>query len=141
MSCSQYPNDLKNIDVTPVFQKDDKSDKSTYGSISILPNFSKVYQRLMQNQMCPYFRKIFSKYQCGFRKGFNRQHCFMSVIEKWCRSLDVGGHAEALLTNLSKAFDCIEHDLFITKFKDYEFDMTSLNFIYSDRTGRKQRKR
>lgn len=50
------------------------------------------------------------------------------------------GHAEAVLTNFSKAFDSIDYDLFITKFKDYGFYMTSLYFVYSDFTGRKQRK-
>ena len=39
--------------VTPVFKKDDKSDKSNYRRISILPNLSKVYERIMQNQIYP----------------------------------------------------------------------------------------
>ena len=38
LSSSQYPNGLKYADVTPVFKKDDKSDKSNYRPISILPN-------------------------------------------------------------------------------------------------------
>ena len=42
LSSSQYPNGLKYADVTPVFREDDKSDKSNYRPISILPNLSKV---------------------------------------------------------------------------------------------------
>ena len=42
LSSSQYPNGLKYADVTPVFKKGDKSDKSNYRPISILPNLSKV---------------------------------------------------------------------------------------------------
>ena len=87
----------------------------------------------------PLFRNTFPKYQCGFRKGHIR-HCLMSVTEKWRCSLNASGHAEAVLTNFSKAFDCIDYNLFITKFKDCGFDMTSLYFVYSDFTGRKQRK-
>ena len=34
---------------------------------------------------------ILSKYQCGFRKGFNAQHCLVSMIEKWKESVDNGG--------------------------------------------------
>ena len=51
LSSLQYPNGLKYADVTPVFKKDDKSDKSNYRPISILPNLSKVYERIMQNQI------------------------------------------------------------------------------------------
>ena len=63
--------------------------------------------------MYPYLNQIFSKYQCGFRKGCNAQHCLMAMIEKWRRFLQVGVHVGALLTDLSKAFDCIDHELLI----------------------------
>ena len=52
---------------------------------------------------------FFSKFQCGFRKGFNAQHCLITMIEKWWRPVDGGGQAGALLIDLSKAFDCIDH--------------------------------
>ena len=58
LSSSQYPNGLKYADVTPVFKKDDKSDKSNYRPISILPNLSKVYERIMQNQIYPYLTSV-----------------------------------------------------------------------------------
>ena len=122
LSSSQYQNGLKYVHVTPVFKKDDKFDKSSYRPISILPNLSKVYERIMQNQIYPYLNKIFSKYQCGFRKGFSAQHCLIAMIEKWRQSLDSGGQAAAVLTDLSKAFDCIDHELLIAKLNAYGFD-------------------
>ena len=57
LSSSQYPNGLKYADVTPVFKKDDKSDKSNYRPISILPN---LYERIIQNHIYPYLNKNFS---------------------------------------------------------------------------------
>ena len=90
----------------------------------------------MQNQMYPYLNQIFSKYQCGFRKGYNAQHCLMAMIEKWRKFLDIGGHAGGLLTDLSKAFDCIDHELLIAKLHAYGFDTDALNFIYSYLKGR-----
>ena len=59
LSSLQYPNSLKYADVTPVFKKDHKSDKSNYRPKSILPSLSKVYERIMQNQIYPYLSKIF----------------------------------------------------------------------------------
>ena len=49
-------------DVIPIHNKDDKTDKEYYYPISILPNFSKVYERLMCNEICPYFDTLFSKF-------------------------------------------------------------------------------
>ena len=63
LSGSLDPNGIKYADVTPVFKKDDTSGKSFYGPINILPNFSKVYERIIPNQFYPYLNKKFSKYQ------------------------------------------------------------------------------
>ena len=51
------------------------------------------------------------------------------MIENWSKSLDQGSHDGALLTDLSKAFDCIMSDLLIAKLQAYGFDNDSLNFI------------
>ena len=91
LSYSEYPASVKYADITPVFKKDHKTDKTNYRPISIIPNLSKIYERFMQNQMCPYLNLIFTKYQCTVRKGYNAQHCLMTMIEKWHKFLDVGG--------------------------------------------------
>ena len=107
--------------------------------MSILPVISKIYERLMYDQMYKYFDQIFSKFQCGFRKGFSTQNCLLYMIENWKESLDQGGHYGALLTDLSKAFDCIMHDLLIAKLQAYGFDDDSLNFICNYFVDREQR--
>ena len=67
----------------------------------------------MYNQIYSHFQLRFSKYQCGFRQGFSTQQCLLAMIEKWKNCLDKGGVTGALLTDLSKAFDCLPHDLLI----------------------------
>ena len=64
LSCSTFPTGMKYAEVTPIQKKDDKTDKTIYRSISILPNLSKVYERLMYNQISPspYFDSVFSKF-------------------------------------------------------------------------------
>ena len=83
LSCSTFPTATKYAEVTPIHKNDDKTDKESYQPISIPPNLSKVYERLMYNQIYPYLQTTFSKFQCGFRKGFNAQHCLLAVVEKW----------------------------------------------------------
>ena len=130
---------MKYAEVTPIHKKDNKIDKENYHPRSILPNLSKVYERLMHNQIYPYFQTIFSKFQCGFRKGFNAEHCLLAMVEIWHKTLDGGGETGAVLTDLSKAFDCIDHNLLIAKLNAYGFEKQSINLIYSYLTKRKQR--
>ena len=82
-SCATFPTSMKYADVISIHKKEDKTDKENYHPISILSNLSKVYERLMYNQIYPYFDTLFSKFQCGFLNGFNAQHCLLAMIEKW----------------------------------------------------------
>ena len=93
--------------------------KESYRPISILSNIFKVYERCLYDQMSEFFDNIFSKYQCGFRTDYSAQHCLLVMIEKWKKVVDNGGAFGALLTDLSKAFDCIPHDLIIAKLEAY----------------------
>ena len=81
--------------------------------------------------------KFLSRYQCGFRKGYNAQHCLLAMIERWEKAVDNGNAFGALLTNHSKVFDCLPHDLIIAKLNSYGFNATALNLIHL--TKRKQR--
>ena len=61
------------------------------------------------------------------------------MIEKWRKSLDGGGAFGALLTDLSKAFDCLPHELLITKLHAYGVDIPSLKLLDSYLTKQRQR--
>ena len=80
-----------------------------------MPNISKIYERCLYNQIQIYFNEILSKYQSGFRKGFNAQHCLVSMIKKWTESVDNDGAFGAFMTDLTKAFKCLHQGLFIAK--------------------------
>ena len=111
ISTSKFPNDLKKADVIPVYKKISKLSKENYRPISILPNISKVYEMCLYDQISKYFKTRFSKFQSGFRKGYRAQHCLLAVIEKWKAAVNIGAVFAELLTDLSKEFDCIPHDL------------------------------
>ena len=83
--------------------------------------------------------QFLSKYQCGFRKGFNAQHCLLAMLEKWKKAVDTKKVFGALLTDLSKAFDCLPHDLIIAKLNAYGFSLPALNLIQNYLANRKQR--
>ena len=124
-----------------LFLKHSRTDKKNYRPVSILPNLSKIYERLIHNQLSKFFECNLSELQCGFRKGFSAQDCLIVLIETWKRMLDKGGTCGALLTDLSKAFDCLPHDLLIAKLHAYGLDSKSLRILSSYLTNRKQRVR
>ena len=65
----------------------------------------------------------------GYRKDFSTQHALLSLIGKWKKLLDNKGFGEAILTDLSKAFNTINHDLLIAKSHVYGFSKESLKLI------------
>ena len=136
---SQFYQNLKLADITPAYKKGKKDMKENYRPVSILPNLSKIFEKLMFKEMSQFFDKIFSKYQCGFRKGFSTQQCLLAMLEKWKRSIDNGRSFGALLTDLSKTFDCLDHELLIAKLNAYGFHLSALKLIHDYLSNRKQR--
>ena len=68
--------------------KDDPSDKTIYRPISILPVLSKAFERCLYDQIYEYIDTLFSKVQCGLRKGFSTQYSLFAMIEKWRKNMD-----------------------------------------------------
>ena len=134
-----FPENQKYADISPIFKKDNNLDKSNYRPVSILVSLSKIFERLLFYQINAFMDPKLSIYQCGFRKNMNAQNCLLVMLEKWRHCLDNGGSTGVLLTDLSKAFDCLIHDLLIAKLHAYGFDYNALKLIHNYITGRYQR--
>ena len=92
-----------------------KSDKANYRPVSILRNLSKIYEKLIYQLLYEHFNSILSPKQCGFRKASSAQHCLMVMLKNFKESRGKGEEFGAFFTDLSKVFDCIDHNLLITK--------------------------
>ena len=79
----KFPFKLKYADITPIFKKLESVTKEIYRPVSILSVVSKVFERIMQNQMRVYVEKYLSPFLCDFRKGYNTQYAVTAMIEKW----------------------------------------------------------
>ena len=80
-----------------------------------------------------------SPFLCGYRKGYNTQYALIAMIEKWKKSLDNGGIFAAILMDLSKAFDTINHELLIAKLHAYGFEKSALSIVSDYLSDRWQR--
>ena len=85
----------------------------------------------MENQRKLHIKYFLSPYLCGYKKDFNNQHALISLIERWGKSLDNKGYEGAVLMDLSKAFDTLNHDLLIAKIYAYSFDIKTLKLLHS----------
>ena len=61
------------------------------------------------------------------------------MVERWKNAVDKGKVFGALLTDLSKAFDCLPHELIIAKLNAYGFNLPALKLMHSYLSHRKQR--
>ena len=139
INSSTFLSILKLAEIIPVYNKDSRYEKSNYRPINVLPNLSKIFQNVLYDQISSFLENIFSKYQTGFRKGFNPESCLVAMIEKFKKPLDQGVEHTALLTDLSKAFYCSPHDLIIAKLHTCGLDKASLKPMHRYLTDRYQR--
>ena len=134
-----FPSKLKFANISPLFKKDDNTNKKNYRPISILPVVSKIFERVFLQQMSNFVSNIISPYLCGFRKGYSTQHALLRLMNKLNISLDKKHKVGLFMMDLSKAFDCVPHDLLIAKLDAYGFERDALKLIYSYLKDRNQR--
>ena len=87
------------------------------------------------------FSHCFQNFSAVLGKNFSAQQCLLSLLEKWKSAIDNQKRFGALLTYLSKAFDCLSHDPLIAKLNACGFSIDSLRLVQDYLTNRKQRNR
>ena len=93
----------------------------------------------MYYQMYAYFDHTLSISSCGFWLVYNLQTSLLAMIKNWRKGIDNGRAKGAVKTDLSKAFDCINHTMLIAKLAAFGLDYDSLRFVHSYLTEIKQK--
>ena len=135
---SKFPDNAKKAMVTPLHKKNSNLDKENYRPVSILPVISKIYERAINEQSCSFFSQHFNTYLSAFRPGYGCQSTLLRIIEDWKQALDENKYVAAILMDLSKAFDCLPHDLLLLKLKAYGVSENAIKLLKSYLTNRKQ---
>ena len=139
LDLGKFPDKLKLADISPIFKSEDSTLKKNYRPVSVLNVISKLFEKLINNQFVNYIDQHLSQYLCGYRKGYSTQYALLSFIEKWKSFKDKGGFSAAILMDLSKAFDTINHDLLIAKLHSYGVDEKALKLFWDYLNNRWQR--
>ena len=136
---NKYPLSLKAADVTPIHKKAEKTAMKNDRPVSLIPIISKLFERKMYDQIIVYINDFLSPYLFGYRKGHSTEQCLTVMLEIWRKALDEKNSAGGILTDLSKAFDCLNHNLLIAKLEAYGFNISALEFVINYLKERKQR--
>ena len=134
-----FPLSLKLSNVIPIHKANEKTLSKNYRPVSLLPITSKLFEKIMYKQIIAHIDKFLSPYLFGFRKGHSTEQCLLKMLETWKKAADEKKFGGAVLTDLSKAFDCLNHDLLLAKLNAYGFDYSALKFLRSYLIDRKQR--
>ena len=133
-----FPDSSKIAHVTPCYKKKDRTDKANYRPVSVIGTLPKILERFIQNKVCEHIDKCLSNLISAYRKHYSSNHVLIKLIEKWKKDMDDKKFVGAVLMDLSKAFDCVPHDLLIAKLYAYGFEMKTLILFYSYLKNRKQ---
>ena len=124
-----FPQSLKRAKNFPVFKSKDKLNIANYRPISILPVISKVYKKIY-SRFYDYFstNNILSSSQFGFWSGASTEHVLLKFNDDILKCLDENKVGIATFMDLSKAFDCADYKILLTKIKGYA--MVSIQHLY-----------
>ena len=91
--------------------------------------------------MSRFFENILSNHQFDFPQGLSTHQCLLVLLVKWKSSVDRVKAFDGLLTDLSKAFDCLDHELLIAKLNPYGLSLPALRLIYTYLSNRKRKRK
>ena len=135
------PQDLKTARIIPIYKKDEPNLFGNYRPISILPAFSKFFEKDMYDRMIDFINKhnILFDNQYGFRSQHSTSLvALIRLIDQLSFSIDSKKFCAGIFLDLSKAFDMVNHAILLNKLENYGFRGTALQWVRNYLSSRKQ---
>jgi len=134
------PSQLKIAKVVPIFKGGDRLSPYNYRPISLLPNFSKILEKVVSNCLITFLEdhKILSDSQFGFRNGHSTIHPLMLFMNNLTSALKKKQYSTAIFCDLRKAFDMVNHNILLDKLKNLGVRGVELLWFKNYLSNRKQ---
>ena len=137
-----FPESFKTSKIVPLFKKGDSSLLTNYRPISLLPTISKVFERIIHDQMYTYLNSnnllAEQQHMYGFRKLHSTEYAAVNLITHVAKQMESGHTPCNLYIDLSKAFDTLSLNILLRKVKYSGFTGTKLKLLTSYLINRKQ---
>ena len=136
----EFPEALKIAKVIPIYKKDDKMNFGNYRPISILPAFSKFFEKCAHNQLYQYFmdNNLLCKSQYGFQKNCSTEMAVIDFVEYIKNEIGKKHLPIGIFLDLSKAFDTVNHSILLKKLNYYGLTNIELKWFTSYLSNRWQ---
>ena len=110
-----FPSELKLAKVVPIFKSGESDKVPNYRPISVLSFLSKIFEKIMYNNVVNFMDKndTFYTYQFGFRKSHSTQHVIITFVDKIISSLDSDDLIIRVFLDLKKTFDTVNHQILL----------------------------
>ena len=119
--------------VVPIYKEGDKSEKFNYCPISVLPVISRLFERLLYNQLYQHLNSnnLLAPEQSGFRTLHSTLTCLLKSTEDWYSGLDKGQLVGLVLIYLKKAFDTLDHNIMCLRSPRKEMNIVQISSFKS----------
>ena len=129
----KFPEQLKIAKVIPIHKEGSRQSVGNYRPISLLPSFSKIFEKLMHQRILDFLTLDNSLFemQYGFRPGRSCEHALLIAQSTLLDSLNRRQVSLLLLIDFSKAFDMVEHSILLKKLYHYGIRGPALKWMES----------
>ena len=136
IASDSFSDNLKRAKLTPVQKNNPIHDRNNYRPISILPVISKPLERHVARSYLDYLTSntLLHSKQSAYRPYYSYEIALLSLTDNWLKAMDSKELVGAVLLDLSKAFDLVDHSLLLSKISMYHTDNTSLRWFESYHT-------
>ena len=140
LTSGTFPKLLKQSIVKPVYKKGEILEIGNYRPISLLSVFSKIFEKCYLKCLLSFLKKhnIFSKQQHGFRHNMSTETAIFNLVNDILADINKKQKTAGLFLDLSKAFDCIDHEKLFTKMYKYGIRGECLDWVRSYLSERRQ---
>ena len=141
LETATYPDDWKRGNVSPIHKGGSPLDANNYRPITLLPIISKVMERLVRRQLQSYIleNNLLSCFQSAFRPNHSTEDVLVKSVDDWLSAMDNKCLNVCTFLDVRKAFDCVDHQILLTKLCRLGVERSSLNWFSSFLQGRYQR--
>jgi hypothetical protein len=139
LTTGTFPERCKHAIVRPIHKKGGKNETNNYRPISLLTATSKILETIMYKRLVQHSESnnILTTAQFGFRKEVHIDDAVFSLLNRIITSLDKRKHVGGIFCDLTKAFDCVNHNILLNKLQYYGIKRNYFSWFKSYLENRK----